>query len=382
MRPKPLDGLRILDLTRLLPGPLATQHLADLGAEVIKIEDTGAGDYARTLGPGAEHAEGAWLFRLCNRNKRGLRLDLKQAAGRELLQQLATTADVLVEGFRPGVMQRLGVGYEQLRELNPKLVYCAISGYGQTGPYRDLAGHDLNYIGYSGVLAATGPQDGTPSIPALQIGDLLGGSLNAVMGILAAVYDAQARGQGRMVDVSMTDGVLAHALFPLIGHLSGMGQRGADLLTGRYPCYAVYRTADDQYMAVGALEPKFWAECCHLLEHPEWIARQFEPQLIDEVAAVFAQAPRATWETRFATADCCVTPVLSSGEALEHPLFQARGMLLNTADGPRLGLPLQLSEFELSLTPPPAAGQHSVQILQELGLSTEQIAQLQQQGVI
>ena len=220
-RPGPLAGIRILDLTRLLPGPVATLHLADLGADVIKIEDPQVGDYARTLGTG-EGADSAY-FRMINRNKLGLLLDLKKPEGVEVFKRLASVADVIVESFRPGVMDKLGVGYATIAALNPKIAYCSISGYGQDGPYKDLAGHDINYLGYAGVLDQIGSEGGNPAIPNFQIADLLGGALTAALGILAAVLEAQRTGRGRYIDVSMTDSVLAHTYFAML-HLNDAGK--------------------------------------------------------------------------------------------------------------------------------------------------------------
>src|SRR6185369_3767968 len=267
-RPAPLTGIRVLDLTRLLPGPVATLHLADLGAEVIKIEDPQVGDYARTLGTG--QGEDSAYFRMINRNKQGLRLDLKKAEGVAVFLRLVRDADVVVESFRPGVMDKLGVGYATVAALNPKITYCSISGYGQDGPYRELAGHDINYLGYAGVLDQIGSEGDQPAIPNFQIADLLGGALTAAMGILAAVVEAQRTGLGRYIDVSMTDSVLAHTYFTML-RLNDAGHsapRGGDLLSGGLPCYATYRCADGKYMAVGALEGKFWKVCCTVLERP------------------------------------------------------------------------------------------------------------------
>jgi crotonobetainyl-CoA:carnitine CoA-transferase CaiB-like acyl-CoA transferase len=212
-RPAPA-GIRVLDLTRLLPGPVATLHLADLGAEVIKIEDPQIGDYARTLGTGS--GEDSAYFRMINRNKQGMVLDLKKPEAVEVFLRLAATADVIVESFRPGVVDKLGIGYQAVRALNPKITYCSISGYGQDGPYKDLAGHDINYLGYAGVLEQIGLEGSQPAIPNFQIADLLGGALTGVMGILAAVVEAQRTGQGRYVDVAMTDSVLAHTYFAML----------------------------------------------------------------------------------------------------------------------------------------------------------------------
>ena len=232
-------------------------HLGDLGADVIKIEDTGAGDYARSAG--AVHGKTSY-FELVNRNKRSLTLDLKQSAGVEAFMRLAASADVIVEGFRPGVVDKLGIGYQAVAAINPRIVYCAITGYGQDGPYRDRAGHDLNYLAYSGLLDQIGVAGNAPAIPNFQIGDLLGGSLSALIGLLAGVVGARASGRGRYVDVSMTDAVFAHTLFPLLAVLDrGRAQpRGEDLLSGGMPSYGVYATSDGRHLAVSAMEPKFW----------------------------------------------------------------------------------------------------------------------------
>ncbi|HEX9181019.1 MAG TPA: CaiB/BaiF CoA-transferase family protein, partial [Burkholderiales bacterium] len=269
MRPKPLAGIRILDLTRLLPGPMCTLHLADMGAEVIKIEDPRAGDYGRSLGPVKRQSAG--LFLAVNRNKRGLRLDLKQAAGREVFLRLARNADAVVEGFRPGVMQRLGIGYPELKQLNPRLVFCSITGYGQDGPWSRRAGHDLNYCALAGVADQVGVAGGEPAIPNFLLGDLLGGGLTAAMGILAALVEAGRSGEGRHVDVAMADAVLAHTIMPLAARIAGqpVPPRGEDLFSGREACYTLYRTADRRHMAVAALERKFWDELCDALGRPD-----------------------------------------------------------------------------------------------------------------
>lgn len=332
----PLAGVRVLDLTRLLPGPFATLHLRRMGADVLKIEDPGEGDYARTLlRTPAEAAQGepSLFFRLLNEGKRLHRIDLTQAAGRDELLLLARDADVLVEGFRPGVMDRLGVGWDALHAAHPRLVMCSISGYGQTGPYARMAGHDINYVGYAGVLEQIATRDGQPVIPNFQIGDLFGGTQAAVSGILAGLYAAQRTGRGRHVDVSMTHVVHEHNFLARLavardGHSPPPAR---SLLTGGVPCYNVYRTRDDRWMAVGALELKFWRKCCEVLGHPEWGERHWmlgqeiggadALALQAEVAAVFAQQTQAHWTARFEPADCCVTPVLRMEEAMRHPLF-------------------------------------------------------------
>ncbi|RJG06219.1 CoA transferase [Noviherbaspirillum cavernae] len=333
---KPLAGIRVLDLTRLLPGPVATMHLADMGAKVIKIEDPGVGDYARTMGH-VRH-EVSQFFIAVNRGKQCIRLDLKDSAQREEFLRMTETADVVVESFRPGVMDKFGVGWNILKQRNPKLVMCAISGYGRNGPFAHLAGHDINYIGYAGMLEQNVGPDGVPALPNLQIGDLLGGAQTAVQGILAALIGARSSGLGRFVDVSMTDAVFAHNIMPLVA-VNNFGRPaapGRDLLTGGVPCYNVYRTSDDRFMAVGALELKFWQACCDVLGRPDLKDRHWSlgqeiggddaMTVKTELDRMFAEKSLFEWTKIFASADCCVTPILRADEALAHPLFQSRGM--------------------------------------------------------
>lgn len=389
----PLAGLVVLDLTRLLPGPMATLHLADLGAEVIKIEDTVAGDYARTMGPGAAASNAAGedspLFRALNRNKKSLRLDLKQPAGVEVLLRLAAGADMLFEGFRPGVAERLGIGYEALRKRNPRIVYCSITGYGQTGPLAQRAGHDLNYLALSGLLDQIGTAGGDPAIPNLQIGDLLGGSLSALVGTLAAVIAAKTTGVGSYVDIAMTDAVLAHAIFPFIALQSGdLQARGEDLLTGGVPCYGVYRTADARHLAVAALEPKFWQRFCAVIGRDDFtplgLATGAEGERVrSELAALIATQPLTYWQELFADVDCCVTPVLRLDESLEQPQIQARKMVTEVCGMLQIGTPFKFSRWpEPVAQPAPVAGAHADEILQAAGYTQAEIVRLRCAGVI
>ena len=391
----PLSGLRVLDLTRLLPGPVATMHLADLGAEVIKIEDTGAGDYARTMGPGAHAASGDSLFfRIVNRNKKSLRLDLKQAAGVEVFLRLARDADVIFESFRPGVVDKLGIGYQAVQGINPRIVYCAITGYGQTGPWAELAGHDINFLATAGLLDQIGSRDGeissVPAIPNLQIGDLLGGALTPLVGVLAAVIGAKTTGRGSHVDVAMTDAVLAHTLFPLVTTLvhGQPAPRGADLLTGGVACYGVYRTADERYLAVGALEPKFWEAFCVAIERPDLapcgLATGSEGQWAKaELAALIASQPLAHWVPLIAAADCCVTPILRLDETLEHPQVVAREMVVEIGGTKQYAPPFKLSAWPwANATAAPAAGADSDAVLAAAGYAETEIAALRQARVI
>ncbi|WP_337878146.1 CaiB/BaiF CoA-transferase family protein [Caldimonas sp.] len=332
----PLAGVRVIDLTRLLPGPFATLHLRRLGADVLKIEAPGTGDEARWMLRSVQDvAQGrpSLFFRWLHEGKRLHRIDLTQPEGRFELLDLVRQADVLVEGFRPGVMDKLGVGWSVLRDVNPRLVMASISGYGQTGPFARKAGHDLNYIGYAGVLDQIATREGQLAIPNFQIGDLLGGTQAAVSGILAALLAAQRTGRGRHVDVSMTHAVFEHNLLARLA-VSATGRTplpGRDLLTGGVPCYNVYRTSDDRWMAVGALELKFWRKTCEVLGHPEWGDRHWSlgqeiggedaMALREAVAAVFATRSQAQWTAAFEAADCCVSPVLRMDEAMRHPLF-------------------------------------------------------------
>ncbi|MFM0337391.1 CaiB/BaiF CoA transferase family protein [Paraburkholderia fungorum] len=340
-----MQGLRVLDLTRLLPGPVAALRLAEMGADVLKIEAPGAGDPTRTMmqssGDRVAGRPGAF-YRLVNRGKRETRLDLKSEAGRNVLRALAAEADVLIESFRPGVMERLGIGYDTLRVVNPRLVYCAISGYGTSGPFADHAGHDLNYIGYAGVLDQLTSHDGAPILPNFQIADLLGGALSAVTQVLAALWHVSRGGAGRFVDVSMTHATHAHNVVAQVA-LANEGAApaaGQGLLNGGVPCYNLYRTLDHRWLAVGALELKFWETLCMALDRPEWATRHWSlgqaiggpdaVALTQELADTIARQPLEEWVQLLEALDCCVSPVLTAAEAAQHPLFNPQAW--TTAD--------------------------------------------------
>lgn len=331
-RQRPLAPLRVLDLSRLLPGPMACRHLADLGAQVLKVEPPLPGrpglpgDDAAYMGPGEDGV--SHFYRVVNHGKRRLVLDLKQPEQLATLRALVAEAHAVVEGFRPGVMERLGLGYEALQAINPAIVLTSISGYGQEGPLRLAAGHDLNYLSLAGVVDQTRTPDGRPVFSHLQIADQLGGAQTAAIGTLAAVLGAQWMGQGRWVDVSMTDAVRQHQVILGTDALAG-GESpapGASLLNGGVPCYNLYRCADNRWLAVGALELKFWQGVCALVGREDWAARHWSlgeapgsegaRGLIDELGALIGSRPLAVWVERFAGADCCVTPVLGAHEAL------------------------------------------------------------------
>ena len=364
-----LDGLRVLDLSRLLPGGFCSLLLADFGADVIKVEDTGMGDYVRAEPP---------AFHALNRGKRSISIDLKHPDGRDALLRLARGADVLLESFRPGVMNRLGVGYERLRGENARLVYCAISGYGQDGPFAERAGHDTNYLARIGLLDLTGEPDGPPVQAAGQIADLGGGALMAAFGILAALRERDRSGEGQFVDVSMTDGALSWLAMDAARLLAGgpAPERGRTPLAGGLICYRPYRCADG-WVAFGALEAKFWQAWCSGVGRDELADRQFDAVGSDthrEVEAIFAARTRAEWEAFNDEHDCCLEPVLSLPEALESELVRARGMVV---DGSLLGTPVKLSRTpaEPGAGGPPLGGDTDA-VLAEAGFGPDEIAAL------
>src|SRR2546421_10815460 len=319
----PLEGLTVLDLTRLLPGGFCSLLLADFGADVIKVEDTGMGDYVRWSPPyyeGAEETTRGALFLALNRGKRSIRIDLKNERGKEVLLKLARDADVLLESFRPGVLDRLGVGYEKLRGVNPRLIYCAITGYGQDGPNRDRPGHDMNYLGLNGLLGLTGDADGPPVQAAGQIADLGGGALTAALGIMVALRERERSGEGQLVDASMFDGSLSWlAMVAAEALASGRpAHRGELQLAGSLTCYRPYRCADG-YVTLGALEPKFWTAFCQGVGREDLIEHQFDPPGSDAhraVCEVFASRTREQWAAFAAEHDCCLEPVLDLEEAI------------------------------------------------------------------
>lgn len=328
---RPLEGTRILDLTRLLPGPAATHWMREMGAGVIKVEEPRLGDYMRAMEPRS-------LFHQINHGKRSIALNLKSPAGRDAFLHLAGWADVVVEGFRPGVLDKLGCGYAALASHNPALVYVALTGYGQHGPYRDMAGHDINYLAMAGVLDLIGPAGGAPVIPGVQIADLAAGSMRAVAGVLGALLERTRTGKGQLVDISMMHG--SAMLLPLaLAQLSDGAppRRGCATLSGRYACYRIYEAGDGRYLAVGALEPKFWAVLCQALDCEEFIADQFaddprRSQIILHLEAVFRRRSAADWFHQLGRLDACVTPIRTLEEAAAD-----LGLVEPALEGPKLG---------------------------------------------
>ncbi len=389
---KPLDGITVLDLTRLLPGAVATMMLGDFGADIIKIEEPGMGDPARQSRAGIKQP-GAY-FLATNRNKRSVTINLKHERGREIFLRLVAEADVVVEGFRPGVMDRLGVGYETLKAINPRLIYCAITGYGQDGPYRLKAGHDANYLSVAGLLSVNGPKGGPPVLSGVQLADLAGGSLHAVIGVLLALQARARTGEGQMVDVSMMDGSLALMYVPFASYLANgtQPQRGNEGLSGRYACYQIYETKDGRHLSLGALEPKFWENACRVLGREDFIEKCFSNSAQEEMIAAFREIFKtrtaAEWLAAFEAVDTCVALINDIAEMIDDPQVRHRGLIAEI-EHPEAGKIKQIAPtVKLSVTPgemrlpPPLLGEHTREILQSVGYTDEMIESLAREGVI
>lgn len=384
----PLAGIRVVDLTRLLPGDFATWVLADLGAEVIKVEDTAGGDYMRWMPPMAGHSSA--MYWALNRGKRAIKLDLKQEAGREVLRRLVSGADVLVEGFRPGVMDRLELGYEALSALNPSLVYCAITGYGQDGPLQQRAGHDLLYNSLAGLQGVTGTPAGELAVPGFQVADMGGGGMGGALAVVAALLrrERDPERRGAFMDVSMFDGVSAFLSPHMARHLAGQEEPvgpGTMHLNGRFPCYRAYRARDGRWMALAALEPKFWVAFCALIERPDLVARQFEDSddMNAEMVAVFAARTRAQWEALTTGADVMLEPVNDLAEAAVHPQAVARGLLVDVGgDIPQPAPVVRFAEGYMAAGAVAAPGADTDAVLNELGYDAAAVSDLRQTGVL
>ncbi|MCS7351252.1 CaiB/BaiF CoA transferase family protein [Thermoflexus sp.] len=371
-----LSGIRVLDLTRLLPGPFATQWLVAMGAEVIRVEPPTGGDWLREMPPFVEGL-GAWFIAV-NRGKKSVAIDLKQPEGRELFLRLVRSADVVVEGFRPGVMARLGLAPEFLLNQQPRLVYASLTGYGRGSRWRERAGHDLNYLALAGFLGLSGPREGPPVPPAVPVADF-GGAMALLIAVLAGLLHRERTGQGVILDASIFE-VVVTWMQPFWGvHRAGLpAAREGMPLNGALPCYRVYVTADGGAMALAALEPAFWQAFCEAVGHPEWIPRIFDPALIPEVAALFRSRTRQEWEALRETIDACLEPVLEPEEAIRSladlaPAFQAE----------LPGLPFTLEGQRLiAIGPPPRLGEHTVEILKGVGVEPMDLEDLARRGII
>lgn len=386
--PQTLEGVRVLDLSRMLPGPYCSMMLGDLGAEVIKVEEPKIGDPTRHTRPIVDGQSAA--FAQVNRNKKSIAIDLKQPEGRHLFIRLASTADCILEQFRPGVVDRLGVGYKSVSEINPRIVYCSLTGFGQDGPHRDRSGHDLNYLALSGVLGLTTDERGKPVIPGVQLADLAGGMI-AGFAILAALLARERTGLGQYVDVSMFDVMLSMLPIPAAHHFAGktIPVGGKYVLSGAYPFYNVYQTSDARFMTLGALEPKFWANFCLTVGREDLIARQFDEgelreSLFEEVRTIFKSRTRSEWVELMRAADCCCEPVLAMTEAFAHAQTRAREMVRESSSiTDQLGFSYKLSDTPPRETrPAPALGENTAELLDEIGVSRDERARLRQAGVI
>jgi crotonobetainyl-CoA:carnitine CoA-transferase CaiB-like acyl-CoA transferase len=355
-----LRGVRVLDLSQLVPGPFCTQYLAHLGAEVIKIEDP-TGDPMRFMSPDT--------FAQINRGKKSITLNLRDETDRQRLKKLVAKADVLVESFKPGVMDKLGCGYTGLRQINPRLIYASLTGYGQTGPLRDHPGHDLNFRAYAGELEQTGVAGGAPTQGNLQTAGL-GGALHAVIGILAALMGGRASGESTYIDVAMLDVTAALTVFPLTAVRSdgAARPRGADAGSGLLPNYGVYECSDGRHMALAALEPKFWSQFCTLVGRPEWATKTPIPgpkgeALRSDLTRLFKSKTRDEWTALLAGSGCCVSPVLRPEEMLGHEQILARGLVETVAGKPAIAFPIQFSNGLRYSGEPPELGQHNAELL-------------------
>jgi crotonobetainyl-CoA:carnitine CoA-transferase CaiB-like acyl-CoA transferase len=377
-----LEGIKILDLSRLFPGPYASMILADLGADVLRIEDRRfAGE-----GPGMPTVM---------RNKRHMTLNLKHPQGKEIFFRLAREADVVLEGFRPGVTRRLGIEYESIRGMNEKIIYCSVTGYGQDGPYRDMVGHDINYLSFGGVLGLNGDTGDAPVVPPIQVADMAAGGMNAALGIMAALIARQRTGRGQYIDISMLDGVVAMLPFPasMLWSLGQSPRRGDTLLSGRYPCYQVYETKDGGFISIGALEPRFWEALCKKLGREDFIPAQYDEgekraEMFSCLRETFKKKNREEWMGELQDLDVCVGKVLDLEETFRDPQVVCRRMVTEFQDAGKGKMKLLSSPVKLSETPPdiraaPAEfGEHTGEVLRELGYNADQIAEMKRTGIV
>jgi len=393
----PLEGVRILDLSRYAPGHYCTMLLGDLGADVLMVEEVVVGgSRASAVGeplPVRQRRE-APHYNALDRNKRSIALNLKSEEGRQIFYRLVREADVLLEGYRPGVTKRLRIDYETLRELNPRLVYCSLSGYGQEGPYAQLSGHDINYISIAGALGCIGHPEQGPAIPLNLLADYGGGGLHAAFAIMVALYARDRLGQGQYLDLSLTDGVLSLMTGTVLHYLTSgeLPLPGRHMLNGGLPFYAVYEAADGRYVSIGCIEPWFFANLCRALGCEEFIPHQHSPEWYPQMFATFREKfktrTRDEWVEFLRSQDVCIAPVYTLDEALRDPQLRQRGMILEL-EHPEKGRVQQVGfSVKLSATPAqfrsfaPARGQHTDEVLRGLGYSQEEIADLRQKGVV
>lgn len=389
----PLEGIKVLDLSSLLPGSLCTQILADLGAEVLKIENPEGGDNFRWTPPIVKTLGS--FFHMINRNKRGMKLNLRDQEGREIFLKLVPEADILIESFSPGTMKGWGLGYEDLKGINPQLIYCSLTGFGQDGPYSGRPAHDINLLSISGILDLLGEKDGRPIVPAIQIAGAGGGGLNAALGIMASLLRRERTGKGQYLDVSILDGLTPFLGLTMSQYMTDgqIPRRGETLVGGGYAFYNIYKTADGKFLSLGCLEEKFWEEFCKAVEREDMIKDQFAPsprreELIEEVRNIISQRNRQEWIDIFNRYDICFSPVNSLEEVMEDPHIKHRGLWFkctHPVDGkvPQQAFPIKFSEDQPDLRMhPPGFGEHTEEILREMGYTDLEIEDLSKRGII
>lgn len=380
-KPGALSEITVIDLSRMLPGPYCSMILADHGARVIAIESK-------------QFMADGLFFNTINRNKEHISLNLKTEQGKQIFFQLVEKADVVLEGFRPGVVDRLGIDYQRVRELNPQIIYCAITGYGQNGPFRDRVGHDVNYLSYAGVLNLIGEPDRPPSIPGIQIADIAAGGMNAAIGILLALFAREKTGKGQYIDISMTDGMVAFLPLALyFQQLSGKDPKRADaLLSHRYACYNTYETADGRFLSIGAVENRFWKRLCDHLGVAVYAALQYDDsrreEILDFMRTTFKSKTLDEWDAELAHLEICWGRVQAFSEMLADPLFREREMILELEGNagvtqPAIGVPVKLSATPGSVRSAAVEfGASTASILEELGYSKKEIKRLARAKVI
>lgn len=388
-----LSGIKVLDLSRLLPGPYCSLMMADYGAEVIKIEEPERGDYIRWRKPAIEEIGARHLT--INRNKKSVELNLKTEEGKEIFKKMAESADVILESFRPGVMSRLGICFDEISKINRGIVYCSLTGYGQTGPYRDLPGHDINYIGYSGILGLIGEKNGKPVVPGVQIADIGGGALMALSGICMALLNKERTGKGQYIDISMMDGAVTWLYASASDYFASgkVPERGGNRLDGQYAFYQVYETKDNKYLSVGASEEKFWKKICELIGKPEWIELHggnddVQEQLKLEMSEVFKKKNQQEWLDLLALEETCVGPVNDIEQIFSDPQIIERELFTEmkhpvAGNIKQIGFPIKFSETPGKIhAHAPILGEHTEEILQQLDYSSDTIENLRISGVI
>ena len=391
---QPLSEYKVIDCSRLLPYQFCTLLLADLGAEVLKIEEPGKGDYGRWADlktPGKENP----TFHMTNRNKRSMTLNLKHEAGREIFKKLAVQYDVIFESFRPGVMERMGLGYQAIKEVNPKMIYCSGTGYGQTGPYRQKAGHDINYISIAGILGVTGMHTGRPVIPGIPIADMAGGGIFPALVMVAALLGRERTGKGQYIDVAMTDVMTSLNLVNLSSALAqsaGEGRRPFNIV-GNGLCYNTFKTKDDKFVSIGNLESKFWVNFCRAIGREDLIEQNYATyqegeETTETLKALFRSKTQSEWIEFMDEVDNCFAPIHTPEETLEDSHLIERGMITTMQDAGRgesvqTGFPALFSGgLNYKRSPAPTLGEHTVDILKDLGYSSNEIENLKESGII